>query len=174
MLWLLGALLPLRSAQPLTAPPQLPQARVVVVQDKRAMEAFTPRPEVVRGLVERGILAHTGRTNVADAWRSVVKTNDVVGLKVCSGAGHTSGTRPAVVARTMVSSRSSFALRALASATSSWARACCRRVCSVTVWVCSTFRAASLAASVVDARVWALRNSAVRSSVSAPVRTSGA
>lgn len=98
MLWLLGALLPLRSAQPLTAPPQLPQARVVVVQDKRAMEAFTPRPEVVRGLVERGILAHTGRTNVADAWRSVVKTNDVVGLKVCSMAGHISGTRPAVVA----------------------------------------------------------------------------
>ena len=62
------------------------------------MDAFTPQPAVVRGMVERGILAHTGRTNIADAWRAVVKTNDVVGLKVFSAPGHTSGTRPSVVA----------------------------------------------------------------------------
>jgi hypothetical protein len=86
------------AAQPLTAPPQLPQASVVVVQDAQAMEAFTPRPDVVRRMVERGILAHTGKTNLTDAWRSVVKTNDVVGLKVFSAPGHTSGTRPVVVA----------------------------------------------------------------------------
>ena len=86
------------AAPPLTAPPQLPQARVVVVQDARAMDAFTPQAGVVRSMVERGILAQTGKTNIADAWRSVVKTNDVVGLKVFSAPGHTSGTRPAVVA----------------------------------------------------------------------------
>lgn len=62
------------------------------------MAAFTPRPEVVRSMVDRGILAHTGKTSVADAWRSVVKTNDIVGLKVLSAPGRTSGTRPAVVA----------------------------------------------------------------------------
>ena len=61
------------------------------------MTAFTPRPDLVRELVDRGLLAHTGKTNLVDAWRSVVKTNDVVGLKVVSGPGHTSGTRPAVV-----------------------------------------------------------------------------
>lgn len=95
----LAALLPaFAAAPPLTAPPQLPQARVVVVQDAQAMEAFTPRPDVVRAMVERGILAQTGKPTVAEAWRSVVKTNDVVGLKVFSGAGHTSGTRPSVVA----------------------------------------------------------------------------
>lgn len=88
----------LAAAPSLTAPPQLPQARVVVVQDAQAMEAFTPRADVVRGMVERGILAHTGKATVAEAWRSVVKTNDVVGLKVFSAPGHTSGTRPAVVA----------------------------------------------------------------------------
>ena len=96
---LLAALLPASAAAPpVTAPPQLPQARVVVVQDAQAMDAFTPRAGVVRGMVERGILAHTGRTNIAEAWRSVVKTNDVVGLKVFSAPGHTSGTRPSVVA----------------------------------------------------------------------------
>ncbi len=86
------------AAPPVTAPPQLPQARVVVVQDAQAMEAFTPRPEIVRGMVERGILTHTRKATVAEAWRSVVKTNDVVGLKVFSAPGNTSGTRPAVVA----------------------------------------------------------------------------
>lgn len=96
---LIAALLPaFAAAPPLTAPPQLPQARVVVVHDAQAMEAFTPRPDVVRAMVERGILAQTGKPTVAEAWRSVVKTNDVVGLKVFSGAGHTSGTRPSVVA----------------------------------------------------------------------------
>ncbi|MFA6545408.1 MAG: DUF362 domain-containing protein [Limisphaerales bacterium] len=86
------------AAAPLTAPPQLPQARVVVVQDAQAMEAFTPRQDIVRRMVDRGILAHTGKTTLAAAWRSVVKTNDIVGLKVLSAPGHTSGTRPAVVA----------------------------------------------------------------------------
>ncbi len=86
------------AAQPLTAPPQLPQARVVVVQDAQAMEAFTPRANLVHRMVDRGILAHTGKATLAEAWRSVVKTNDVVGLKVVSAPGHTSGTRPAVVA----------------------------------------------------------------------------
>ncbi len=86
------------AAPPLTAAPQLPQARVVVVQDAQAMDAFTPQPGVVRGMVERGILSHTGKTNIAAAWRAVVKTNDLVGLKVFSASGHTSGTRPSVVA----------------------------------------------------------------------------
>jgi len=95
---LLQPLLLRAAAPPLTAPPALPQARVVIVQEPRAMTAFTPVPEVVRDMVERGLLAHTGRTNLVEAWRSVVKTNDVVGLKVFSGPGHTSGTRPAVVA----------------------------------------------------------------------------
>jgi len=94
----LSPALSLAAAPPLVAPPALPQARVVVVEEARAMKAFTPVPEVVRDMVRRGILAHTGKTNLADAWRSVAKTNDVVGLKVVSGPGHTSGTRPALVA----------------------------------------------------------------------------
>lgn len=86
------------AASPLTSPPPLPNARVIVVQDAQAMEAFAPKTEVVRRMVERGLLAHTGKANLTEAWRAVVKTNDIVGLKVCSAPGHTSGTRPAVVA----------------------------------------------------------------------------
>lgn len=85
-------------ASPLTASPQLPQARVVVVQDAQSMDAFTPQAGVVRSMVERGVLAQTGKATVTEAWRSLVKTNDVVGLKVFSAPGHTSGTRPTVVA----------------------------------------------------------------------------
>ncbi|NBU10739.1 MAG: DUF362 domain-containing protein [Proteobacteria bacterium] len=95
---LLAALPAAWAAVPLTAPPPLPQARVVVIQNAAAMNAFTPQAGVVREMMDRGILAHTGKTNLVDAWRSVVKTNDVVGLKVLSAPGYTSGTRPAVVA----------------------------------------------------------------------------
>lgn len=95
---LLAALPAAWAAVPLTAPPPLPQARVVVIQNAAAMNAFTPQAGVVREMMDRGILAHTGKTNLVDAWRSVVKTNDLVGLKVLSAPGYTSGTRPAVVA----------------------------------------------------------------------------
>jgi hypothetical protein len=85
------------AAAPLPSPPALPSARVVVVQDAQAMEAFVPQPDVVRRMVERGLLAHTGQASLTEAWRAVVKTNDIIGLKVCSAPGHTSGTRPALV-----------------------------------------------------------------------------
>src|SRR5206468_1559871 len=49
-------------------------------------------------MVERGILRFTGKTNSATAWRSLVSTQDVVGLKVFSTPGPHSGTRPTVVA----------------------------------------------------------------------------
>jgi hypothetical protein len=86
------------AAAPGKALPQPPTAHVVAVQDDQAMVAFTPRDEVVRAMVQRGLLAFSGKTNLTDAWRSVVQTNDVVGVKVFSAPGHVSGTRPAVVA----------------------------------------------------------------------------
>lgn len=48
-------------------------------------------------MVNRGITNLTGRVTVADAWRSLVSTQDVVGIKVFSAAGEIAGTRPAVV-----------------------------------------------------------------------------
>jgi hypothetical protein len=49
-------------------------------------------------MVDRAITKLTAKTTVPDAWRSLVSTQDVVGIKVYSAPGPNSGTRPAVVA----------------------------------------------------------------------------
>jgi hypothetical protein len=72
--------------------------RVIIAEDELATDAFKPRPDVVRALVHRGITNFTGRTSLAEAWRSVVSTQDVVGIKVFSAPGPQIGTRPSVVA----------------------------------------------------------------------------
>ncbi len=71
---------------------------MVITQDPRATEAFRPHWENVRALVNRGVTTLTKKTTVAEAWRSLVSTQDVVGVKVFSAPGPNSGTRPAVVA----------------------------------------------------------------------------
>ena len=74
------------------------RAKVVIVQDPLATDAFQPRPARVRAMVDRGVLAVTGKAKIADAWLSLISTNDTVGIKVFSEPGPNSGTRPAVVA----------------------------------------------------------------------------
>jgi hypothetical protein len=48
-------------------------------------------------MMRLGILKFSGRTNIVDAWRRIVSTQDVVGIKVYCAPGSGSGTRPAVV-----------------------------------------------------------------------------
>jgi hypothetical protein len=48
-------------------------------------------------MFNRGIEKLTGKSDVKSAWRTFVSPKDVVGLKVYSGPGPNSGTRPAVV-----------------------------------------------------------------------------
>jgi hypothetical protein len=48
-------------------------------------------------MMNRAIMALTEKRTVGEAWRSLVSTQDVVGLKVFSMPGAQSGTRPAVV-----------------------------------------------------------------------------
>lgn len=74
-----------------------PRARVVVVQDREATEAFRPKPDSVQVMVERGIRSVTGKATTSEAWLSLVSAQDVIGLKVFSAPGASSGTRPAVV-----------------------------------------------------------------------------
>lgn len=74
------------------------QAQVFVVQDSEATEAFAPRPNRVQAMVTRAITNLTGKATVPEAWRSLVSTQDTVGIKVFSEPGPNSGTRPAVVA----------------------------------------------------------------------------
>jgi hypothetical protein len=73
------------------------RARVVIAENPRATVAFEPQPKIVQSLVDRGMLKLTGKPDLKQAWRAFVSTQDVVGIKVYSGPGANSGTRPAVV-----------------------------------------------------------------------------
>ncbi len=74
-----------------------PGARVVVVEDSRATIAFEPQSPVVVEMVNHGIQRLTGKPDVKSAWQTLVAPKDIVGIKVYSGPGPNSGTRPAVV-----------------------------------------------------------------------------
>jgi hypothetical protein len=76
----------------------LVRAQVVNIENSAAINDFQPDPAVVQDMVDRGLAVLTGKTNLVAAWRSLVSTQDVVGIKVFSEAGMLSGTRPAVVA----------------------------------------------------------------------------
>lgn len=73
-------------------------ARVVVVHDNQATELFQPRIDKMFRMVSRGLTNVTSQADVRRAWHSLVSTQDIIGLKVYSAAGPTSGTRPGVVA----------------------------------------------------------------------------
>jgi hypothetical protein len=73
-------------------------ARVVTVENANAIDDFQPSAAVVQDMVNRGLTNFTGRATAVAAWRSLVSTQDVIGIKVFSAAGMLSGTRPAVVA----------------------------------------------------------------------------
>jgi len=87
---------PLNSPSPASA--SAGRARVLVVEDPAATDAFSAQPDAVRNLVRRGITNFTGKTDLALAWRAIVSTQDVIGIKVFSRAGPLVGTRPGVVA----------------------------------------------------------------------------
>src|SRR5690242_8929608 len=70
------------------------RAKVVIVQDNAATDAFRPHPERVRTMVERGITNLMGKASASEAWMSLVSTQDTVGIKVFSEPGPNSGTRP--------------------------------------------------------------------------------
>jgi Domain of unknown function (DUF362) len=80
------------------APASNVTARVVIVTGTNIVSNFQPDANRVQAMVNCGITQFTGQPTVAAAWRSVVSTQDVVGIKVFSAAGPLSGTRPAVVA----------------------------------------------------------------------------
>jgi hypothetical protein len=86
-----------QAADPLLLGDRGPRAYVVIAQDSNATDAFRPNLERVRAMVDRAITNLTKQPTVPEAWRTLVSTQDVVGLKVFSAPGPHSGTRPAVV-----------------------------------------------------------------------------
>jgi hypothetical protein len=79
-------------------PPAGAMARVVIVGNTNAIFNFQPDENVVQTMVNRGLANLTRQATIAEAWRTLVSTQDVVGIKVFSAPGELSGTRPAVVA----------------------------------------------------------------------------
>lgn len=98
MIWLAAALvLAGRGAGLAQADGPPARSRVVIAEEAQATSAFEPQPAIVQDMVNRALLELTGKEDVIQAWRSLVSTQDVVGLKVYCAPGPTSGTRPAVV-----------------------------------------------------------------------------
>jgi hypothetical protein len=93
-------------ANPPTHEPSM-RARVVVMESPAATAGFTAQSNVVQALVKQGLLKSTGKTNLTDAWRSIVDPKDIVGIKVFSTPGPISGTRRPVVAALIHSLRQS-------------------------------------------------------------------
>ena len=73
-------------------------ARIVVIHGDDLLNAFLPSENRVDDTFNRGLTFFTRETTVSNAWRSLVATNDIVGIKVFSQPGPVCGTRPAVVA----------------------------------------------------------------------------
>jgi hypothetical protein len=72
---------------PKTEPePASPQAgarsTVYSIHDNSAIREFVADPEVVHRMVDRLVIAATGKENIAEAWRSLVSPKDIVGIKI--------------------------------------------------------------------------------------------
>ena len=90
------AMLQIRAAEP---PPNLnAHAQIVSVENPGAITDFQANDTVVQTMVNCGLTNLTRKPTVAAAWRSLVATNEIIGLKVFSEPGMLTGTRPAVVA----------------------------------------------------------------------------
>jgi hypothetical protein len=73
-------------------------ARIVIVQGQNLLNTYVPIDDRVDAAFNCGLAQFTLNTNIPEAWRSIVSTNDTVGIKVFSEPGPLTGTRPAVVA----------------------------------------------------------------------------
>ena len=73
-------------------------ARVVIAEGENLLNAYLADDARVEEVFNCGLTHFTRTTNVAAAWRSLVTSNDVVGIKVYSAPGPLTGSRPAVVA----------------------------------------------------------------------------
>ena len=85
------------AAEPAPAAPPAPPPRIVIVKDPEATATFQVQPHVMQRMVDRAVTHLTGKADVRIAWLQLVSTQDVVGIKVYSSPGPTSGTHPAVV-----------------------------------------------------------------------------
>lgn len=97
LLLLLGWVRPAGAAGPADSPAPAVPARVVQVAGFHLLNTYLPVQDRVDDAFNRGLLGYTHATNLTAAWLTLVKTNDIIGLKVFSEPGPLCGTRPALI-----------------------------------------------------------------------------
>jgi citrate lyase gamma subunit len=72
----------LLSGQEPTAPAKSGRSRVVLVRDLTVLdENGNPRYAVVEEMLDKGIVALTGKPDPQSAWKTIIRPNDIVGIK---------------------------------------------------------------------------------------------
>jgi uncharacterized protein DUF362 len=71
--------------------------RVVAVTSENSIVSGVYQPEIIRNIMQKGILALTGAPAWPDAWRQFVQKGDVVAIKVCPVGGPKLSSDPAVL-----------------------------------------------------------------------------
>jgi uncharacterized protein (DUF362 family) len=99
LLFFVLAPLLVRAADAETAAPGPPQGAGLVwaAVDPAAIADGRVRPRLVQRMVDALVMRVTGQPDVASAWRSLVKPDDRVGIKISTAGAPVSSTRPAVV-----------------------------------------------------------------------------
>ncbi|MBA2586402.1 MAG: DUF362 domain-containing protein [Chthoniobacterales bacterium] len=87
----------LSSARAQTAPPASTPSTVYIAHDAAAIQHYRTDDAVVRKMVDRLLLAVTGQSEVARAWRALVSPTDKVGIKISASGGELFSTHRAVV-----------------------------------------------------------------------------
>ncbi len=70
---------------------------VYVAHNIGAIEEYRARPQTVVRMVDRLVMAVAGKVDVADAWRTLVSPQDIVGIKVSTDGGPLFSTHPAII-----------------------------------------------------------------------------
>jgi len=63
------------------------QSIVYAAHDSAAITQYKTNPAIVRGMVNRLVLATTGQPDLARAWGSLVSPNDKIGIKISAAGG---------------------------------------------------------------------------------------
>jgi uncharacterized protein (DUF362 family) len=70
-----------------TIQPSPTPSTVYAVHDPNSIKDYKTNPRVVRGMVNRLVLAATGQSNMAKAWASLVSPQDRIGIKISAAGG---------------------------------------------------------------------------------------
>jgi hypothetical protein len=90
-----SSILPLRAAE---APSVDASPAVFFARDEQAIDGLVENPDRTRAMVNSLVIAVTGQTDLAKAWRTLVSPADRVGIKIATAGGQSFSTHHGIVA----------------------------------------------------------------------------